>query len=1041
MRMNDLGTQRRKELRVDPVGRETELTVLRAALDDVIGGVGRVVLISGDPGIGKSTIVDAFRADAVDAGATWLWGAAWEDLGAPAYLPWIQVVRAAGRVAPDPVAARTQDLGPLGPAGPSATVPEQFVLYDAVADLLASLGERAPVVVVLEDLHAAGVATARLLEFVARFDRHVPVLLIGTYRPAEAATDVELAAALARLEDVGTPLTPAPLTAPEIAAVIEAAGTRAEPALVTEVAERTQGNPLFVSHVARRLAAGGSTADSGLPLGLGNAYRRQAERITSGSAAPEALDVAAVLGVDLDFGVLAAVLDTEVAQIRPVLDDAVAAGLLRADPTTPERYAFAHAVARDALHDGISPARRAELHLLTAHALKAVGTGPDRLAHHFASAWPAGGASEAAEQCRLAGHRATAVHAHAEAVASFRDALTALGRVPDASPVDRGGLLVELAAAQFRAGRTSEGRVTAGLASDLAESIGDVELMGRAALLVASNLPFNAVDNDAIVTLRRADDRWEHQASATRAAVLARLAGITAPVDRVEAAALAARAEDVAMALGTDVAERDRSVALAAALTAQIEVAWGRHDPEQARATARRLGGTAVEAADEAAAMIWDATFSLELGDLPAAADAVRSLEQLALRERQPALRHLALSRRAMLTILRGDLERGLQLSLDAREVAAGAGLPDADAVCWGQLYAVWKLAGLADDADADLMERIATDLAEHSPFVAAHASAVVLMLLAHGDEAAARQLFERTFASLDSLDHDLLYAWTLAVMADSAVALGASEAAGILYDRLLPFADRFVVGAGAVVCIGSASHQLGELARLLGRHEAARQHLAAALRAHQEAGCTALAAASERAYAALTPTAAAFDQDGQVVTARYGPDVARLPVSLGLRYLTVLVDNPGVDVESTHLVAVATGNGGDGARIDAATSLVRSPDAVLDTQALASYRSRLADLDAELDESSAWHDDARTSRLEEERGFLLDELSRAVGLRGRPRRFADESERARVNVTRAIRSAIRKIEAQAPGLASHLDRCVTTGGRCCYDPDLAESS
>ena len=1025
---------------MDPVGREAELAALRAALEDVTRGLGRIVLVSGDPGIGKSTVVDALRADALAMGATWLWGAAWEDLGAPAYWPWMQVVRSAARVAGDVVAARSADLGPLGPAGPTSGVPDQFLLFDAVAALLATMSERAPVVVVLEDLHAAGVASARLLEFVARFDRHARVLLIGTYRPAEAAADAELCATLARLEGTATTLAPAALADPEIATVLEAAGVPAEPALVAEVAERTQGNPLFVAHVARRLAAGGSTADAGLPLGLRSALRRQAERASSGSDMPETLDAAAVLGVDLTIGVLTTVLGATAAQVRPVLDAAVSAGLLRTDPTDPGRYEFTHAVVREALQDGIHPARRAQLHLLTARALAASGAGPDRLGHHFASAWPAGGAAEAAEQCRLAGARATAAHAHAEAVTWFRDALTALGRIPDAEPTDRCALLVELAAARFRAGRSTEGRETARLASDLARSIGDVELISRAALLLASNLPFNAVDHDAISALRRADEGWAHRASATRAAVLARLARLTAPVDRPDAIAIAERAEAVAMALGSNASAHDRSAALSAALTAQLEVAWGRHDPAKARDTARRLGRTAVDAGDEAAATIWDAVFSLELGDTSAAGDAVRSLEQLALRELQPALRHLARSRRAMLTILRGDLDKGVRLALEARAVAAEADLPDGDAVCWGQLFAVWKLTGLSEE-DAILMERIATDLAASSPFGAAHAAAVVQMLVARGDVVSGRERFGRLMESIDSVERDLLYTWTMTVLGEDAVLLGDTDAAAVLYDRLLPCADRFVVGAGAVACIGSTAHTLGQLALLLGRTEVARKHLEAAVEVHRKAGCSELAAASERALAELRPNAVAFDRDGQVVTARYGQDVVRLPVSLGLRYLALLAANPGVDIEATRLVTIASGSSDTRADADAPSSLVRTADEVLDKVALASYRARLDDLDAELDEAAAWNDSARTMRLEEERNFLLDELSRSVGLGGRTRRFSDEAERARVNVTRAIRSTIRKIERQAPGLAAHLDRCVTTGGRCRYEPNLAPRS
>jgi hypothetical protein len=107
--------------------------------------------------------------------------------------------------------------------------------------------------------------------------------------------------------------------------------------------------------------------------------------------------------------------------------------------------------------------------------------------------------------------------------------------------------------------------------------------------------------------------------------------------------------------------------------------------------------------------------------------------------------------------------------------------------------------------------------------------------------------------------------------------------------------------------------------------------------------------------------------------------------------------------------------------------------DEVLDPQARAAYRQRLTALDEELAEAEAWRDTERASRLRAEKDFLVRELAAATGLGGRPRRLGAESERARLNVTRAIRSAITKIRDRAPAAAAHLDRSVRTGTRCSY--------
>lgn len=1017
---------------MDPVGRDAELAALRGALDDVVHGVGRLVLVAGDAGIGKSTLVDAFRRYATAAGATWLWGASWEDGGAPSYWPWVQVLRAAARASREEVTAQRDGLGPLGPAGPGAPAPDQFVLYDAVADLLVTMAERAPVVVVLEDLHAAGPATVQLLEFVARIGRHARLLLLGTYRPAEVAADADLSTIITRLESGGTMLAPGPLSEAEITTVLEAHRVTS-PGLVKAVRERTQGNPLFVSHVARRLAAGGSPADAGLPFGLRNALRRQAAAAAGTSTVPDALDAAAVLGPDVQLDVLGVVLGARPEQVRSVIDAATAAGLLRTDPMVPGRYLFTHALVREALHDGIPPAKLADLHLRTGHALAAAGAGPDRLAHHFLAAWPAGGAVEAAGLCRRVADLATAAHAHAEAATALENALISHGRIPAASTRERCDLLVRMAAAQFSAGRTASARRTASMAVALADSLGDADLLGRAALQSASHLPFNSVDHEVIDVLRRAEERWEGRASPRRVAILSRLAGVTAPVDREAALATADRAEEVALALGAAVPEPDRATALFAALTAQLEVTWGQHEPATALATARRLAEVAVDPADEAAAAIWITVFGLELGDLATAESAVQSLERIAQRERQPSLRHLALSRRATLATLRGDHAEGLRLLHEARSVARRAGLPDADAVAWGQLFAVWRCADLSED-DATLMERVARDLAEGLPFPVAHDAAVVQMLAARGDIESARQRFRRLMPAVGTLPHDLLYCWTVALLAEDAVLLEDADAAAVLYNALLPLADRFVVAAGAVVCLGSTSHPLGRLASLLGKPDEARAHLETAVRAHRLAECVALLAASQSALAELSAAAVVLEPDGPVVTVRYRAEVAQLPRSLGLGYLAMLVANPGKDVPAARLVTLAPGAAEGVVGCEVATS-TRASAEVLDRAALASYRARLAAIDAELDEARGWNDAGRIDRLESEREFLLAELSGALGIGGRQRRFADEVERARVNVTRAIRSAIRKLGAQAPNLAAHLDAAVTTGKRCRYDP------
>jgi hypothetical protein len=171
---------------------------------------------------------------------------------------------------------------------------------------------------------------------------------------------------------------------------------------------------------------------------------------------------------------------------------------------------------------------------------------------------------------------------------------------------------------------------------------------------------------------------------------------------------------------------------------------------------------------------------------------------------------------------------------------------------------------------------------------------------------------------------------------------------------------------------------------------------------------------------------------------------VTRVPDSLGLRYLDLLIRHPGRELAAMDLVrlvaatgASATSASADGLHDASGTGA----DEVLDPQARAAYRQRLTELDEDLAEAEQWNDTERASRLRAEKDFLVRELAAATGLGGRPRRLGAESERARLNVTRAIRSAIARIRDRDAAAADHLDQAVRTGTRCSYSPAYGVST
>jgi hypothetical protein len=171
----------------------------------------------------------------------------------------------------------------------------------------------------------------------------------------------------------------------------------------------------------------------------------------------------------------------------------------------------------------------------------------------------------------------------------------------------------------------------------------------------------------------------------------------------------------------------------------------------------------------------------------------------------------------------------------------------------------------------------------------------------------------------------------------------------------------------------------------------------------------------------------ALFRREGEFWTVVYGGTTCRFKDLKGLRYLAVLLAAPGRDVHALELVA-ATG----GLPAGASTA---APEPLLDARAKEAYRRRLQELGDDLEQARAWHDLERVARIEQEVDALTRELARAAGLGGRDRRLPSPAERARVSVTKAIRTAIAAIERHHPALAAHLASSVRTGRLCRYAP------
>jgi hypothetical protein len=298
--------------------------------------------------------------------------------------------------------------------------------------------------------------------------------------------------------------------------------------------------------------------------------------------------------------------------------------------------------------------------------------------------------------------------------------------------------------------------------------------------------------------------------------------------------------------------------------------------------------------------------------------------------------------------------------------------------------------------------------------------------------------------------------------LAAAAAALGEVEACRRLYPVLLPYRGRLVVWAGAVSVTGPVSYYLGLLATALGEVDEALAHLREALEAAEEMGALpsvahCLVAYADAATARGTPEDLRAAQDCRrraraiaerlrmlILLERLAPaadewslrrdeqdwlldaagEHARLRDTQGLHYLRALLAAPGQEIAALDLAA-----GGPGLRPAAV-------GAVLDDAARAAYRARLTDLAEEAAAADRTGDADRAERAEAERRAVLAELKRATGMGGRTRQVSPEAERARVNVTRALRSALDRIAAAAPRTGAHLQQSVRTGHLCRYQPE-----
>jgi DNA-binding CsgD family transcriptional regulator/tetratricopeptide (TPR) repeat protein len=793
------------------VGRDQELAQVRAALVAASAGGGRLVLVSGEPGIGKTRLTTAIAEMAGEYDVPVASGYAIDDPGMPPLWPWRRVART--------VPALGSVLGVATDAGAARdSAAARFAMFTEASQALADAAANGGLLVVLEDLQWADRTSLLLLRHLAGELARTRLLVVGTFRDTADAPLADLLPDLLRTGGTRV-IRLAGLSSRDIAQWLRRLAADGD---AGRLAERTGGNPLFVRMIVERGVAGIDHGLAGYP---------ELRQLVLGRLSPpgdpvrDLLDAASVLGERIDPPLLAAVAGLPAAGIGDLLDRAVARGVLRAVPDT-AGLAFTHALVRDAVYDELPPSRRMTLHERAARALEQ--SSPGAAAGPIAGHWRRSGAPDWAAHCvrwaRTAACSASAALAYDEAAQFAALALEAAeAGCPGAGMAGPGtagaGLRAELtldvARAEFAAGHIEASVARCQAAARLAEEAGRPDVLAAAALVIngigdpPTNAAVDALCASAIRAVPAAD-------TALRARLLARqaiFAAETGACDRArelsaESLALASRSEDPD-ALLDGIHARHLALSAPQFLAERHELATRACDvAHRARQPLAELWGH-----------VWLVDAAFQAGDLAAVDYQLARIEQLATAGKHNLawwhLHRLRASRAA----LTGEFDAALACNEQAREMAARIGATSTI----GMYYAfLGQLAVMRGTIDRELADATLTMLRQ-VPDIALVRIFIPQTYALLGERDLARATFEEFRYMPGTVEVGPRWAALMAQIGTVAAWLGDAETAERVYQEFAGLAPGYMGdGSGAVFCAGSLQRLIGDFALAAGRVEEA---------------------------------------------------------------------------------------------------------------------------------------------------------------------------------------------------------------------------
>ena len=849
------------------VGREEEQDLLLDAFKRVVAGEGReVVFVSGEPGIGKTTLVSALARTAYDLGACVLWGH-FDEEGS---IPYRGVAEALAHYvvhAPEEVlqqhldedgavlamlvpalSRRIPNLPPDRSADPET---QRFLLFSSVVNLVARAATPEAMVLVLDDLQWADEPSLQLLRHLITSSRGQRLLIVGTCRDAPGRADAFTQFLAAMRREQGSSFVE--LSCIDEAAVLsflegaagKSLGSNGE-RLARFLHHETDGNPFFVSEMLRHLSEIGTffqDADGewqarhdvttmDLPSSIRQVVRARVERL--GEQSSRLLSLAAMIGREFDLDVLSAASESDEDDVLDLLDAALAAGLVVEVGESPGRYRFAHALIGHTLDQDLGATRRARLHRKVAAALEDLcreefGHGPlditgweswstirqRRLATrvgHLAHQWTATGdpadAAAAAAYCTRAGQIALRVLAPHEALRWFRQAAELRDRLGEHDALADLDVSIGLGTAMRRAGDPAHREMLLGAARS-AQRLGETSRLVAAALMnIEDGWPSSVSgDSDRVSALEAALDAVGDGPSANRARLLSALCcEISFGTPLEQRLRMASEAQTIARSLD----DTRVVVEVANRLAVPLEVP---ETFENRLIESAEILPVAEELRDPVLlfwALSHRSVVSCQAGLVDEAERCVTRMHECAVQLGHPFLRFVATTRQATILLLRGRLNESEQLADAALALGTELGRSSAFELYSAQLANIRAQQGRLHEL-VPLLEQILTtwpdDLRFRGTMALAHCEA--------GRVEAARDLLEESLVRVRNWPKDPTWLMVAHQLADVAVRLGHREAAPVLLEALRPWIQQ--IQASTVVVTGPVAHFVGGLAGVMG--------------------------------------------------------------------------------------------------------------------------------------------------------------------------------------------------------------------------------